>query len=72
MLKNFLASLMLIVLSIYIGIIYANAEVVVDANLGLSMPCVNVNGSFFQCDLAKYDNSADLAGLYWQLSGNVL
>ena len=36
MLKNFLASLMLIVLSIYIGIIYANAEVVVDANLGLS------------------------------------
>ncbi|MBT3487560.1 MAG: YbhB/YbcL family Raf kinase inhibitor-like protein [Desulfobacula sp.] len=72
MLKNFIASLMLIVLSIFAGIIFANAEVVVDANLGLSIPCVNVNGSFFQCDLTKYDNSADLAGLYWQLSGNVL
>ncbi len=70
--KKFLATLMLVVLSLFLGIIDVNAEATLDSNLTISIPCVNVSSNFFQCDLLKYDNSADSTGCYWQLSNNVL
>ena len=72
MLKKILTTVLLVGLNICVGIIDINAEAIVDTNLTISIPCVTVNGSFFQCSLLKYDNSAESAGNYWQLSGNVL
>lgn len=39
----------------------------VDANLTVNLPCVGLDGHFYQASLNAYRNQADPSGLYWQL-----
>lgn len=39
----------------------------VDNGLNITVPCVNVSGSFYEVELLKFDHPSDPSGLYWQL-----
>jgi len=69
--KKWVTALLAVLIS-FIGILTAHSESIVDSNLNISIPCVQVGTTYFECDLLKYNNSADPNGYYWQLVNNVI
>lgn len=43
----------------------------IDSGLNISIPCVNVAGSFFDIQLLKFDHPSDPGGLYWNLGPTI-
>lgn len=43
----------------------------IDTGLNISIPCVNVAGSFFDIELLQFDHPSDPGGLYWQLGATI-
>jgi len=60
---------------IMIGIIAfsasAQATITVDKDLNIHVPCVDVNGIFYQIDLNRFAHPNDPSGLYWELAEGI-
>ncbi len=49
----------------------AQAGGTIDAGLRINIPCINVNGGFYETSLVPWFNTSDPGGYYWQLGGSV-
>lgn len=72
MVRKTLSLISLLIFFILISTINAGADSAVDSNLNISIPCINVSGTYYQIDLLKYNNLADPNGHYWKLGPNLL